>query len=84
MLAYGHKDIITKAEGIWEGPELFLFSYEEARSKSLHQSHPVDPEMIQPRTLKRSYWQTRRKVAVNKAKKRIADMVTGGQPPQHE
>ena len=78
-LAYGHKDLTAKVESIWEGPELFLMSFNEAKSKGLHPSHPVDPNMIQTRAPKRSIWQTRRKVAFDKAKKRIMEGMNGEQ-----
>ena len=80
-LAFGHKDITAKVESIWEGPELFLMSFNEAKSKGLHPSHPVDPNMIHPRAPKRSIWQMRRKVAFDKAKKTIMQGMNGEQRP---
>ena len=65
-MAYGHKDITTKVESIWEGPELFLMSADEAKSKGLHPSHPLDPNMVQPRAPKQSVWQARSKTALDK------------------
>ena len=70
-LAYGQKDITTKVESIWEGSELFLMSADEAKSKGLHPSHPIDPNMMQPRATKMSYWKARSKSALDKAKKQI-------------
>ena len=64
-----------------EGPELFLVSFDEAKSKGLHPSHPIDPNMIHPRPPKRSIWQMRRKVAFDKAKKRIMEGMNGEQRP---
>ena len=57
-MAYGHKDIIAKVESIWEGSELFLMSADEAKSKGLHPSHPIDPNMMQPRAPKMYSYQT--------------------------
>ena len=54
-------------------------SFDEAKRKGLHPSHPVDPNMIHPRAPKRSIWQTRRKVAFDKAKKRIMEAIKGEQ-----
>ena len=79
-LAYGHKDITSKVESIWEGPELFLMSADEAKSKGLHPSHPLDPNMVQPRAPKQSVWQARSKTALDKAKKRILEGMTGDKP----
>ena len=68
-----------KVESIWEGPELFLMSFDEANNKGLHPTQPVDPNMIHPRAPKRSIWQTRRKVAFDKAMKRIMEGIKGQQ-----
>ena len=54
-------------------------SFEEATSKGLHPFHPVDPNMIHPRAPKRSIWHTRKKVAFDKAKKRIMEVMKGEQ-----
>ena len=77
-LAYGHKDITAKIESIWEGRDLVLMSFDEAKSSGLRTSHPGDPNMIHPRTAKRSIWK-RRKVAFEKAKKRIMEEMKGEQ-----
>ena len=76
-LANGHKDKTAKVESIWEGPELFLMSFDEANSKGLHPTQPVDPNMIHPRAPKRSIWQTRMNMAFDKAKKSIMEEVNG-------
>ena len=55
-LAYGDKDITPKVESIWQGPELLLMSADEAKSKGLDPSHPIDPNMMNPRAPKMSYW----------------------------
>ena len=67
-------------ESIWEGPELFLLSADEAKSKGLHPSHPLDPNMVQPRAPKKSVWQARSKTALDKAKKRILEGMTADKP----
>ena len=79
-LAYGHKDITAKWESRWEGPELFLMSADEAKSKGLHPSHPLDPNMVQPRAPKMSFWKGRSKTALDKAKMRILE---GGRGEEH-
>ena len=79
-LAYGHKNITAKVESILEGPELFLMSADEAKSKGLHPPHPIDPSMIQPRAPKMSYWKARSMTALDKAKKRILEGMTGDKP----
>ena len=79
-LAYGHKAITTKVESIWEGPELLLMSADEAKSKGLHPSRRIDPNMIQPRAPMMSYWKARSKTALDKAKKRILEGMTGDKP----
>ena len=79
-LAYGHKDITAKVASVWEGPELFLITPDEAKSKGLHPSHPLDPNMVQPRAPKKSMWQARSKTALDKAKKRILEGMTGDKP----
>ena len=52
-------------------------SADEENSKGLHQSHPVDPNMMQPRAPKKSVWHARSKIALDKAKKRILVGITG-------
>ena len=54
-------------------------SFDEAKSKGLHPFHPLDPNMIHPRAPKRSIWHTRKKVAFDKAKKRIMEVMKGEQ-----
>ena len=79
-LAYGHKDLTMKVVSIWEGPEIFIISADEAKSKGLHPSRRIDPNMVQPRAPKMSVWQARSKIALDKAKKRILEGVTGDKP----
>ena len=43
----------------------------------MHQSHPVDPNMIQARAAKISYWKAGSKTALNKAKIQIMEPMTG-------
>ena len=76
-LAYGHKGITTKVETKWEGPELFILSADEVKRNGLHLSHPIDPNMMQPRAPKKSVWQARRKIALDKAKTQILEGMTG-------
>ena len=76
-LAYGHKDITAKVVSIWQGPELFLMSADEAKSKGLHPSHQLDPNMVQPGAPKISFWKARSKTALDKAKKQILEGVAG-------
>ena len=76
-LASGHKDITSKVKSIWEGQELILMSAEEAKSKALYPSHPLDPNMVQPRAPKMSVWQARNKTELDKPKKRILDGLRG-------
>ena len=80
-LAYGDKDIRTKLESICESRELFLMSYDEAKSTGLHSPHPIDPNMIQPRAPKMSYWKARSKTTLDKPKKRNLEVMTGDKPP---
>ena len=68
-LAYSNKDLKTKVERFWDGPELFLMSYDEAKSKGLHPPHWIVPNMIHPRAPKMSYWKARSKTTLDKAKK---------------
>ena len=79
-MAYGHKDLTTKVVSIWEGPEIFIISADEAKSKGLHPSRRIDPDTIQPRAPMMSYWKARSKTALDKAKKRILDGMTGDKP----
>ena len=65
---------------IWEGPEIFIISADEAKSKGLHPSRRIDPNMAQPRAPKMSYWKERSKAALEKAKKRILEGMTGDKP----
>ena len=67
-------------QSIWEGPELFLMSFGEAKSNGLHPAHPIDPNMIQPRAPKMSYWMARSKTALDKAKKQILEGKIGDKP----
>ena len=55
-------------------------SADEAKSKGLHPSHPLDPNMVQPRAPKKSVWQARSKIALDKAKKRMLEGMTGDKP----
>ena len=55
-------------------------SADEAKSKGLHPSHPLDPNMVQPRAPKESVWQARSKIALDKAKKRILEGIRGDKP----
>ena len=59
------------------GPVLFFMSADEATSKGLHPSHPIDPNMMQHRAPKKSVWQARSKIALDKAKKRILEDMSG-------
>ena len=79
-LAYGHKDLTTKVVSIWEGPEIFIISADEAKSKGLHPSRRIDPNMIQTRAPMMSYWKARSKTALDKAKKRILEVMKGDKP----
>ena len=63
-----------------EGPELFLMSDADAKSKGMQPSLPVDPYMIQPRAPKISYWKARSKTAPEKAKKQILEGMSGDKP----
>ena len=72
-LAYGHKDITTKVVSIWEGPEIFIISADEGKSKGLHPSRRIDPDTIQPRAPMMSYWKARIKTALDQVKKRILE-----------
>ena len=56
-----------------EGPELFLLSADEAKSKNLHPSRRLYPDLIQPRAPMKSVWQARRKDAFAKDRKRIKE-----------
>ena len=67
-------------ESIWEGPELFLMSADEAKSDALQRSHPLDPNMVQPRAPNTSFCKGQSKVALEKAMKRIFDGMTGDKP----
>ena len=55
-------------------------SVDEAKSKGLHPSRRIDVNMVQPRAPKMSVWQARSKIALNKAKKRILEGMTGDKP----
>ena len=79
-LAYGHKDLTSKVVSIWEGPEIFIMSADEAKSKGLHPSHPIDPNMMQPRAPKMSVWKERSKIAFDKSKKRILEGMSCDKP----
>ena len=72
-LAYGHNDITSKVERILEGQEICLMSIEEAKSKGLHPSHAIDPNLIQQRVTKASMWMSHRQTGIAKSKKRILD-----------
>ena len=76
-LAYGHKAITAKVASIWEGPELFLMSADDVKSKGLHPSRRIDHDTIQPRAPMMSYWKARSNIALDKAKKRILEGMTG-------
>ena len=79
-LAYGHKDITARVESIWDGPQAFLISADEAKRNGVHPSHPIDPNMMQPCEPKKSVCQARNKTALDKAKKQIMDGMTGDKP----
>ena len=55
-------------------------SADEAKSKGLHPSHPIDPNMVQPRAPKTSFWKGQSKIALDNAKKRILEGMTGDKP----
>ena len=65
---------------IWEGPEIFIISADETKSTGQHPSRRIDPDTIQPRAPKMSVWKDRSKVALDKAKKRILEGMTGDKP----
>ena len=79
-MADGHKDLTTKVVRIWEGPEIVIISADDAKSKGLHPSRRIDPDTIQPRAPIMSYWKARSKTALDKAKKRILEGMTGDKP----
>ena len=55
-------------------------SYDEATSRALHHLLTIDPNMIEPRAPKTSFWKVRRKIAFEKAKKRILEGMRGDKP----
>ena len=55
-------------------------SADEAKSKGLHPSRRIDHDTIQPRAPKISYWKAQSKIALDKAKKRILEGMTGDKP----
>ena len=55
-------------------------SADEEKSKGLHPSRRIDPNMAQPRAPKMTYWKDRSKAALDKAKKRILEGMTGDKP----
>ena len=81
-LPNGHNDRTANVTSICDGSELFLGSFDEAKSKSLHPSQAIDPTMIQPQAPMRSIGQTRSHVLLDKAKKWIIERMTGEQRPE--
>ena len=74
-LIYEHIDIIRKVESEWEGPEIFIMSADEAKSKGQQPARPFKPDMRETRAPMISVWQNRRKEAFEKDRKRLKEGV---------
>ena len=55
-------------------------SYDDAKSKRLHRSHPVHPIMIQALAPKMTYWKALSKIAINQAKTQKLEAMSCDKP----